>query len=61
MNDFAKDPQLGRHPIVELEWIGRAPNRRALARLNSMVVRLDYDAPMLTECGVVDVWGIDQS
>jgi hypothetical protein len=56
MTNHHRDPPIGRRPLVELEWVGRTPGRKVLARLNRILASLDYDAPDLTERGCLDVW-----
>lgn len=40
---------------TEIRW-EKAPGARDLARLNELLKRLDWDAPDLTEAGMLDDW-----
>lgn len=49
-------PNIGRRPLLEMEWTERIPGPKDLVRLNAMWAGIDYDAPVLTEAGVFEVW-----
>jgi hypothetical protein len=49
-------PRVGRRPVVELQWLHEVPGLKDLRRLNDAWPWLDWDAPELTELGLLGVW-----